>query len=167
VLGHQGQVLGSFLIVAVSMRHPFVAEIIPASKGCRNTVVNFQEVFIAKGEATSWALSLLQSEEVRFLASHQRVLFQSLRPVDKVPIIRTRLPSNFHVGLVERVYMLADRERFPVPFDVLAMSPTSETSMHLDGLPFSEPVFALPGVPCLFPASQLFEGEVLTVAEQP
>ena len=88
-------------MVAVAMIDPFVAEIILATEGKGDTVVNFQQVIISKKETASWTLPFLKSEQFGFLASHQGMLFEPLRPVHQITIIGTGLTANFDVVLVK------------------------------------------------------------------
>ncbi len=162
VLGNPCQILRRFLIVAMPMVHPFVGEIILSAQGGGDAVIDFQDVLVAKVETTAWALSFLQSQEFCFLAAHQGMLLEPLCPVDQVSIVGTRLSSDFHVVFVQRVRVLSDGEGLGVPCIVFHVRPKSETAVHLDGIPVSQPVFALPRVPRLFPAGQLLKGDVLT-----
>jgi len=82
VLGNPCQILRRFLIVVMPMVQPFVREIILSAQGGGDAVVDFQDVLVAKVEATSWALSFLQSQELGLLTPHHWVLFEPLCPVD-------------------------------------------------------------------------------------
>ena len=136
VPGNPCQILRRFLIVAMPMVHPFVAEIILSAQCGGDAVIDFQDVLVAKVETTAWALSFLQSQESCFLAAHQGMLFEPLCPVDQVAIIRTRLSSNLHIVLEKRVRMLPDGEGFLVSLFVCDGRSKAETSVHLDGVPF-------------------------------
>ena len=162
VLSNPRHVLSGFLIVAMSVVDPFVADIILPAESDRDDMVNFQNVFFSEVELASWALPFLKSEQFRFLASHQGMLFKPLRPVDQVPIVWTCLPSDLHVVFVERVRVFSDRERFHGPSFVFYACPKSETPVHFDGVSFPEPLFAFPRMSRLLPAGQLFEGDILT-----
>jgi hypothetical protein len=147
------------------MVHPFVGELILSAQGCGDAVIDFQDVLVAKVEATAWALSFLQSQKFCFLAAHQRMLLEPLCPIDQVSIVGTRLSSDFHVVFVQRVHVLSDGEGLGVPCFVFHVRPKSETAVHLDGIPVPQPAFALPRVSRLLPASQLSKGNVLTGAK--
>ena len=129
-------------------------------------MIDFQDVLVAKVEATARALSFLQSQEFCFLAAQQGMLFEPLCPVDQVAIVGTRLSSDFHVVFVQRVRVLPDVEGLRVPCFVFPVRPKSETSVHLDGISVSQPVCALPRVSGLLPAGQLLKGDVLTGAKR-
>jgi hypothetical protein len=85
VFGNECHILRGFLLVAMSMVDPFVTDIILATEGDGDDMVNFQNVFISKGALASWALPFLKNEQFRFLAFYQRMLFEPLCPVDHVP----------------------------------------------------------------------------------
>lgn len=165
VLGNACHILRRFLIVAMPMVHPFVGEIILPAQGGRDAVIDFQDVLGAYVETTAWALSFLQSQEFCFLAAHQGMLFEPLCPVDQVSIVGTRLSSDFHVVLVQRVRVLSDGEGRGVPCFVFHVRPKSETVVHLDSVPVPQPVFALPRMSRSLPAGQLLKGDVLTGAK--
>jgi hypothetical protein len=63
-------IFGSFLSMAMSMVHPFVAQVVLTTKSSWNDVVGFQDVTIFKVESTSWTLSFLKGEKLCFLAPH-------------------------------------------------------------------------------------------------
>jgi hypothetical protein len=144
------------------MIDPFVAEIILATEGKGDTVVNFQQVISSNKEAASWTLPFLKSEQFGFLASHQGVLFEPLRPVHQITIIGTGLTTHFDVMLLECMRMLSDRKSLFVTLFVCHMSSKAEASVHLTGVLLSQPLFTLPRMASLFPLGQLSECDVLT-----
>ena len=57
--------------------HSCVGEIILSAQSSRETVIDFQEVLVSKGEAASWALSLLQSQEFGLLKTQRNKGFSA------------------------------------------------------------------------------------------
>src|SRR6266498_3183758 len=97
VLSDSRSIFSGFLIVAMSMVHPFVVPIILSAERCRDDRIGFENVSILKVESTSWALSLLKCEKFCLLTLHEWVLLESLRPIDEIAVIRACLPSDFYI----------------------------------------------------------------------
>jgi hypothetical protein len=74
MLGNHYQIFGSFLIVAMSMVHPFVASLILSAKGCWDNMIDFKDVLISEVEATSRTLPFLKREKLCLLVFLERVV---------------------------------------------------------------------------------------------
>ena len=127
--GNPRHILGGFLIVAMSVVHPLVTDVIPSPKGNGDGMVEFEDVPILKVEAASWALPFLDSKEFGSLASHEGVLPESFGPVDQVSIIRTGLPSDFGMVLAMRVRVVPYIQRFGLSLFVLDIRAKSAPSI--------------------------------------
>lgn len=53
------------------MLHSCIGEIVLSAQSGRETVIYFQEILVSKGEAASWALSFLQSQEFGLLKTQR------------------------------------------------------------------------------------------------
>ena len=143
VCSNHRYILSSFLIVAMSVVHPLVADVVPPTQSRWYGVIDFQGVSVLKVEATSWTLPFLESQKFCSLASHQGVLLESFRPVDQVSIIGTCLPSDFGMVLAVRIRMVPHIQRFRGSFVVFDVGAKPASPIHFDGVLFPGPSFAL------------------------
>ena len=79
--GDVRHILGGFLIVAMFMVDPFVAQVILSAQGGWDGVVDLQQVSILEVESAPWALPLLYLEQLCLFVVHERVLFQPSCPI--------------------------------------------------------------------------------------
>jgi hypothetical protein len=87
VCGNRRHILGGFTIMAMAVIHPFVAPLVLSAKGCRNKMIYFEQITVAKIESTSRALSLLYLKELRLFVVHEWVLLEPLYPLEQIAII--------------------------------------------------------------------------------
>jgi hypothetical protein len=118
------------------MVHPFVASLVLSAKGGRDDLIDFKDVLVSEVEATSRTLPLLKCEESRLLVLHERMVFQSLCPVGKISIVRTRISPHLYVALVMCIRVLPEKEGFFLPICVFEVGATSKLSFGLNGLSF-------------------------------
>jgi hypothetical protein len=97
--GLVGAIPGRFLIVAVPMEQLEVHQPVVPSKGLRNDVVYLQHVSISYVQSTESTPSLLELQQVAYLAIHQWMVFQPLRPVHQVAIVGTGRTSYLSMAL--------------------------------------------------------------------
>jgi hypothetical protein len=166
VLGNPRHILGGFLIVAMSVVHPLVADVIPSPKGERDGMVEFENVPVLKVEAASWALPFLDGQQFCSLVPHEGVLSESLGPVDQVSIVRTGMASDFDMVLTVRVCVVPHIQRFGLSLFVLDVRAKSAPSIQFDGVLVPGPPFAfLLIVSRLSPSCELSVGCAVTDAK--
>ncbi len=73
--------------MAMAVIHPFVAPLVLSAKSCRNNMIDFEQITVAKIESTSRALSLLHLKELRLFVVHEWVLLEPLYPVEQIAIV--------------------------------------------------------------------------------
>jgi hypothetical protein len=87
VFDNRRHILGGFFIVAMTVIHPFVAPLVLSAKGCRDNMIYFEPITVAKIESTSRALSLLHLKELRLFVVHEWVLLEPLDPIEQIAIV--------------------------------------------------------------------------------
>ncbi len=73
--------------MAMPVIHPFVAPIILSAKGCRDYMIDFEQITVTKVESTAWALPLLGLKELCLVVVHEWMLCKPFGPVEQISII--------------------------------------------------------------------------------
>ena len=73
--------------MAMPVIHPLVAPLVLSAKGCRDNMIDFEQITVTKVESTSWALSFLHLKEFGLVVVHQWMLFEPFYPVEQLAIV--------------------------------------------------------------------------------
>ena len=81
VCGNPRQILSGFFIMAMPVIDPFVAPLVLSAKGCRDNMIDFEQITVTKVESTSWALPFLDLKELGLFVVHEWMLFEPFGPI--------------------------------------------------------------------------------------
>jgi hypothetical protein len=167
VFGDVRHILGGFLIVAMFMVDPFVAQVILPAQGGWDGVVDLQQVSILEVESAPWALPLLYLEQLCLFVVHERVLFQPSCPIQQVSIIRACSPSYLHIVLSVRFRMEPDIDWFRVSRFVLDIRSKPDPCAHSNAVFPAYPPLAFSTVSGIHPSYELSIGIVIAGQKDP
>ncbi len=137
------------LLVAVSMKNVFVAQLLPSAETSRKNMVDFYLIFIREEPSTPGASPFLFSEQPPQRSTKQIVLAESLTPIQQVAIIGARRPFDFDMSLDVGVGMIPQRSVLIGEYPAVAL-------VHMPVL-VGYPSSAFVGVSALSPLLKLQE----------
>lgn len=147
--------------MAMPVIHPFVASLVLSAKGCRDNMIDFEQITVTKIESTSWALSLLHLKELRLFVVHQWVLLEPLYPIEQITIVWARVSPDQYVVLMMRVRMAYHIHRLGFPFFILEVGSKPIAFIYSDEVLFFHPLLAFLRVSCVPPSFKLKKGDVI------
>jgi hypothetical protein len=86
-------------IIAVSVEQEFVAEFFVAAFTLWGNVVDFNDISVLKEQLTPTTFPLLLAQEDSLDSIAHRMIFQSLAPIEKIPIVEAGCSLDFDVSL--------------------------------------------------------------------
>ena len=151
--------------MTMPMVNHLVAEAVLSPYGRRDAVIDLEQVSISQVQSTSGTLPLLPCEKDCLFACHQRVILESLCPIDEVSVKDTRLGADFDVSLDFRRTVPVELHEVVLPFWVFERYCKGSMVLHPVPVFLVSPLTALLRVSVPTPTSQLKKQDFVALAE--